>query len=222
MGHILGLASGTSLGACHFLALRFDERYGFKPDSGESWILQGAGGTTHLLRGGLGWYTGLWRSAAGKVYVASSAGEVHVNPEPEPRAAPWRVDRLSGTLAGIWGLSDELVFAWGLRAQDTVMYRFDGKTWHTMESPGEVVGMGGLSPELVHAVGVGGLISRWDGKRWTKLPSPARGTLSDVFVASEEEMYAAAEELRFEYAAKLRDEIKNLRRQLQALAQSAA
>ncbi len=31
-------------------------------------------------------------------------------------------------------------------------------------------------------------------------------------------MYAAAEELRFEYAAKLRDEIKDLRRELQALA----
>jgi excinuclease ABC subunit B len=30
-------------------------------------------------------------------------------------------------------------------------------------------------------------------------------------------MFAAAEELRFEYAAKLRDEIKDLRRELQAL-----
>jgi excinuclease ABC subunit B len=29
-------------------------------------------------------------------------------------------------------------------------------------------------------------------------------------------MFAAAEELRFEYAAKLRDEIKTLRRELQA------
>ena len=34
----------------------------------------------------------------------------------------------------------------------------------------------------------------------------------------EEEMFVAAEELRFEYAAKLRDEIKELRRELQALA----
>ena len=35
-------------------------------------------------------------------------------------------------------------------------------------------------------------------------------------------MFAAAEELRFEYAAKLRDEIKDLRRELLAAAQSAA
>ena len=38
----------------------------------------------------------------------------------------------------------------------------------------------------------------------------------------EEEMRAAAEELRFEYAAKLRDEIKELRRELQAAAEAAA
>ena len=41
-------------------------------------------------------------------------------------------------------------------------------------------------------------------------------------VTLEEEMFAAAEELRFEYAAKLRDEIKDLRRELQAAAGTAA
>jgi excinuclease ABC subunit B len=35
-----------------------------------------------------------------------------------------------------------------------------------------------------------------------------------TIVALEEEMLAAAEELRFEYAAKLRDEIRDLKRQL--------
>jgi excinuclease ABC subunit B len=43
-----------------------------------------------------------------------------------------------------------------------------------------------------------------------------------LVVSLEEEMYAAAEELRFEYAAKLRDEIKELRRELQAAAGTAA
>ena len=40
-------------------------------------------------------------------------------------------------------------------------------------------------------------------------------------ITLEEEMFAAAEELRFEYAAKLRDEIKSLRRELLAAEQSA-
>jgi excinuclease ABC subunit B len=46
--------------------------------------------------------------------------------------------------------------------------------------------------------------------------------LEKLVVTLEEEMYAAAEELRFEYAAKLRDEIKELRRELQAVAEGAA
>jgi excinuclease ABC subunit B len=40
--------------------------------------------------------------------------------------------------------------------------------------------------------------------------------LEKLVVELEEEMFAAAEELRFEYAAKLRDEIKELRRDLDA------
>jgi excinuclease ABC subunit B len=50
----------------------------------------------------------------------------------------------------------------------------------------------------------------------------SREELERLVVTLEEEMFAAAEELRFEYAAKLRDEIKDLRRELTALAGSAA
>jgi len=45
-----------------------------------------------------------------------------------------------------------------------------------------------------------------------------KAELEKLAITLEEEMFAAAEELRFEYAAKLRDEIKELRRELQALA----
>ncbi len=45
--------------------------------------------------------------------------------------------------------------------------------------------------------------------------------LHRLVITLEEEMFAAAEELRFEYAAKLRDEIKSLRRELLAAEQSA-
>jgi excinuclease ABC subunit B len=49
-----------------------------------------------------------------------------------------------------------------------------------------------------------------------------RGELERLVITLEEEMFTAAEELRFEYAAKLRDELKELRRELNALAASAA
>ena len=49
----------------------------------------------------------------------------------------------------------------------------------------------------------------------------SRDDLEKLVITLEEEMYLAAEELRFEYAAKLRDEIKDLRRELNALAEAA-
>ncbi len=50
----------------------------------------------------------------------------------------------------------------------------------------------------------------------------SREELEKLAITLEEEMFAAAEELRFEYAAKLRDEIKDLRRELMALASTSA
>ena len=41
--------------------------------------------------------------------------------------------------------------------------------------------------------------------------------ITKIMVELEEEMLAAADDLRFEYAAKLRDEIKSLRRELDEL-----
>jgi excinuclease ABC subunit B len=55
-----------------------------------------------------------------------------------------------------------------------------------------------------------------------KVEGMSREELEKLAITLEEEMYVAAEELRFEYAAKLRDEIKELRRELQAFEQTAA
>jgi excinuclease ABC subunit B len=59
-------------------------------------------------------------------------------------------------------------------------------------------------------------------RRGPKLEGLSTQELEKLVVELEEEMFAAAEELRFEYAAKLRDEIKQLRRELDpAFAQPA-
>jgi excinuclease ABC subunit B len=50
----------------------------------------------------------------------------------------------------------------------------------------------------------------------------APSELEKLVIELEEEMFTAAEELRFEYAAKLRDEIKELRRELVAAARTPA
>src|SRR5262245_31356106 len=59
-------------------------------------------------------------------------------------------------------------------------------------------------------------------RRGQRVEGLDRGELEKLVITLEEEMYTAAEELRFEYAAKLRDEIKDLRRELTALAESPA
>jgi hypothetical protein len=158
-------------------------------------VLRYTGGKLSSLRGGLGWFTGLWRSPAGHVYVASADSAVLVNPDPGVRAAPWQVQKLPGTLAGVWGLDDRFVVAWGIHRGKGVMHRFDGAKWSPMESPGEIYGVHGLAPNLVYAVGVKGLIARWDGSRWQKIPSPTKAVLSGVFVADESEMYAVGDQV---------------------------
>src|SRR5689334_10797810 len=55
-----------------------------------------------------------------------------------------------------------------------------------------------------------------------KVEGMSREELERLVVTLEEEMFQAAEELRFEYAAKLRDELKELRRDLNALAEATA
>ncbi|MGH3070765.1 MAG: excinuclease ABC subunit UvrB [Gaiellaceae bacterium] len=59
-------------------------------------------------------------------------------------------------------------------------------------------------------------------RRGPKVEGMSREELEKLAVTLEEEMFVAAEELRFEYAAKLRDEIKELRRELAALAETPA
>ena len=57
-------------------------------------------------------------------------------------------------------------------------------------------------------------------RRGAKTEGMSKGELEAMVVTLEQEMFTAAEELRFEYAAKLRDEIKDLRRELISTATS--
>jgi excinuclease ABC subunit B len=58
-------------------------------------------------------------------------------------------------------------------------------------------------------------------RRGKKVEGMDQAELEKLVITLEEEMFTAAEELRFEYAAKLRDEIKELRRELSSLAETA-
>jgi excinuclease ABC subunit B len=85
----------------------------------------------------------------------------------------------------------------------------------------------GITPETIHK-GVSDIAEFLSleapnvprrSRRGTKVEGMDRAELERLVITLEEEMYSAAEELRFEYAAKLRDELKELRRELAALEQ---
>jgi excinuclease ABC subunit B len=54
-------------------------------------------------------------------------------------------------------------------------------------------------------------------RRRAKAEDMTQGEIQKTIVELEEEMLAAADDLRFEYAARLRDEIRELRRELVAM-----
>ena len=61
-------------------------------------------------------------------------------------------------------------------------------------------------------------VPRSSRRRGDKVEGMSQEELEKLAITLEEEMFQAAEELRFEYAAKLRDEIKSIRRDLAAAA----
>ena len=188
---VLAHASGISAANCHCLALRYDRKWGFQSDFGESWVVRVEQGKVFLDHGLPGWLTGLWRSDSGAVYVSDSSRAIWMNPAPSDPRSPWKLHRVSGFLRGVWGLNDEFVVTWGLSGRDEfLMYRWNGKSWAEMPSPGDIYAVHGLAPDLLYAVGNQGLISRWDGHQWTRVRSPTRTILSSVFVVNEDEMYA--------------------------------
>lgn len=191
MKYTLGAASGTSKGDSAVLGFRFPDARGFEPDAGESYVIQNAGHEAHTLRGIAGWFTGLWRSETGKIYACEADYRIHRKASADPQDPTWHEHRAPCVLGGIWGLADDLVFAWGGLGAREALLRWDGKSWEAIEPPGgPILGMHGSAPDLIYAVGPRGFIARWDGSRWSTIPSPTRTTLSSVCVVSEDEMYA--------------------------------
>jgi len=190
--HDLGRASGKSLEDCHVLCYRRDARRSFSPYEDESYVIQVAGDVPVCIFGGQGWLTGLWRSPTGRVYLSASTSGAFVSKDSGSVAAGVFDNYPIGGCAGIWGLDDSFAVAWGGGFKNPPhMHRWDGGTWQPMPPPpAVVVDVHGVAPDLLYAVGMDGLIARWDGKAWTRVPSSVTWTISGIHVAGPDEMYA--------------------------------
>lgn len=196
LDHCYAFVSGPNGDEFHVLGYRYPKKYGFRPEQCESWLLQCTpDGSVKSLLIQRGWMTGLWRSSSGKVWVSEAGGHIYFNPSPIPRAEPFQTFTLRGVLTGVWGLHDDYVMTWGMRGGEPVVYLFDGRDWTEVDRPpGQITAMHGLRPDLVYAVGPRGLVTRWDGTRWSApLDSGTDTTLSSVFVVSDDQIWACGQ-----------------------------
>jgi hypothetical protein len=187
--------SGLSDSDCVFVCHRFDEEAGFTPSECDSWVFWGDEDSLHLRFGGPRWITGIWYSDTRTAYIPDSKGKLTILRD-VPNAtsdAHAKSATLDAALMGVWGLSDELVVAWGDNGDEGRMFVWNGKKWGDLPSPAKgVYDVKGLGPKDLVAVGEGGLIATWNGSRWTRVEPLVETPIAAVAVVSPDEMYAVA------------------------------
>jgi hypothetical protein len=176
------------------LADRSPSREEWRDHESESFLSRVVGGRVLAPRRSRGLVSSLWVSPSGRIYAVGSLENgprgVYVETSGDPYAGNWVQAPLGSRYWDVWGLDDDFVFAWGSVSGEGWMALFDGRSWNEIEAPGPVLAMHGISRELVYAVGSGGLAAWWDGSKWNRQPTQTRGSLTAVWVVSEEEIYA--------------------------------
>jgi hypothetical protein len=199
-------ASGPSNGRCAFLAIRYDADTGYRPGDGESWICvndyRDGGRGTLVTNGTAAWYTRLWSTLEGSVYVARHDGWVirNRNIHAPDALSRWENDRIEGRiLEGVFGIDDAAVFVWGHdpRARagrpfpESDVFRWDGQRWSPMPGPGfQILAMHGTSATDLWVGGPRGAVARWDGGRWTQIQSRHDELINAIWAAAPDEVYA--------------------------------
>ncbi|MCC6877021.1 MAG: hypothetical protein IT378_22135 [Sandaracinaceae bacterium] len=135
--------------------------------------------------------TGLWRSPSGQVFVSDFQSKMFWARDSSTPAAPWASADLPARMEGVFGLSDQEVYAFGRQGGAAHFFRFDGASWNPLPAPPlPVIALHGIAPDLLFAVGDEGMLARWDGAKWSRLDTGSRRVLSRVFVVSADEVYA--------------------------------
>jgi hypothetical protein len=193
-------AGGPDLHDCCFLGLRYLRDHGLRSEWCESWVMRsspppapGKQGINCNYSVG-GWLTGLWRSPSNHLYATELNGRIHVCRDMSAMGTvtAWEtVDFKNVAMQGVWGHDDNCIFVWCLIKTEPRVLFWNGSKWAELPPPpGKIVWMHGSAPDNVYAVGYRGLLARWDGHAWTKIPLTTTENFTGVFVAGADEMYA--------------------------------
>jgi len=116
--------------------------------------------------------------------------------DPAPAAAPvWRDAFAPGTswLMNVWGPAPDALYAVGGRPAAGVIFRFDGSAWARVD-PGLTTPLlnwvYGFSRADVTVVGNGGTVIHWDGRAWSRQPTPTTRSLWGVWGAAPDDLWA--------------------------------
>lgn len=131
---------------------------------------------TELLEAQI-WFTDLWRSEAGNLYVSDADGCIH-----RFDGSAWSVTQVSKqVLVSVWGLSDTEIYTAG---HEGVVYRWDGHAWSAISQQlGDVVfTVRGSSGRDLYACGENALFRHFDGTEWAPIELPTNQGLTGLLV----------------------------------------
>lgn len=117
-------------------------------------------------------------------------------PKPQPDAGvnPWRLvqEDLPGTLLSAWESPDGVLYAVGGNASSALVLRHDSGGWWVMDSgtTKTLWWVHGYAANDVYAVGAAGVVTHFDGTRWTVLREGGDFTLFGAWGARPDELVA--------------------------------
>lgn len=171
-----------------FLGMRYDVASGFRSSYGETFVASAEPHPTQTFTFGThymlpGWFTGLWRSEAERVWVCESRGRVFAFAD--PKCSSHVLHQLDAALFGIHGWSDAQLITWGDRGGAPLMFAWDGTAWSAMPDPPFcVLSAHGSGPGDFWIAGNHGGLARWDGATWRVVKTDTDETLVSAFAVA--------------------------------------
>lgn len=185
LNHSFSHVSGTSDKEYCFVVHRF-EGESFHFGEGDGWMFQKGENGISAIFASDAQYTGLWVAKGGDYYVADITGHVF-----RGSGNDYVREEVSGVLSGIWGLSNELVYAWGFDYENSYVHLWNGTSWNDLPGfEGRISQIHGSDKDNIYATTFSGEIYYYDNNQWKRAEHPECESLAGIFVKDTDRVYA--------------------------------
>jgi len=136
---------------------------------------------SHLQLGGNTWLRSVYAKSTSNVWAGGDAANIY-----EFSGSKWtkRTTGLPGTqiFYGLYAPSSSQKEVYAVGGNDSMITKFDGKTWQSLAGKGTAYAIHGSGPSNIYVVGPAGKILHYDGTTWTQQTSPTKEHLYGVWV----------------------------------------